>query len=72
MINTRLLLIVVIFALIGKVARAQIAFVEDQDIDKKKANLAVSCRQSKPIRRSMITNPELGEQSQLELEKPSL
>lgn len=42
MINLRLLLILALFALVGKVARAQIAFVEDQDIDKNKANLAVS------------------------------
>ncbi|KAH8243079.1 hypothetical protein KR032_004324 [Drosophila birchii] len=40
MINLRLLLICALLALVGKVARAQIAFVEDQDIDKKKANLA--------------------------------
>ncbi|KAH8383672.1 hypothetical protein KR009_009988 [Drosophila setifemur] len=40
MISLRLLLICALLALFGKVARAQIAFVEDQDIDKKKANLA--------------------------------
>lgn len=42
MVHIRLLLICALSALFWKVARAQIAFVEDQDIDKKKANLAVS------------------------------
>ncbi|EDV42178.1 uncharacterized protein Dana_GF17138 [Drosophila ananassae] len=40
MVHVRLLLICALSALFWKVARAQIAFVEDQDIDKKKANLA--------------------------------
>lgn len=51
MVHVRLLLICALSALFWKVARAQIAFVEDQDIDKKKANLAVSGHK-KPKRRA--------------------
>ncbi|KAH8271354.1 hypothetical protein KR018_007458 [Drosophila ironensis] len=40
MMNLRLLVICALVALLARVVRAQIAFVEDQDIDKKKANLA--------------------------------
>jgi len=65
MINPQLLLIAALIAFIGKVAHAQIAFVEDQDIDKKKANLAVSCSQTQST--FVIRNAKMEEKTQPEL-----